>query len=66
MDEITAEMKANHESKAEMKAWLEETKTCLGTTEARIETGQEQMEAEIRPDLEEMNATGWKANQEEI
>jgi hypothetical protein len=38
-------------------------KACLGKTEARIETGQAQMESEIKPDLEEMNTLELEASQ---
>jgi hypothetical protein len=54
-----------------MKISLEEMKTRREATEAYPErtearTGQKQTKTEIKPDVEEMNATDLEPNQEEI
>jgi hypothetical protein len=53
-------------SNEKMKANLGQVEAWLGKTEAKTRTGQEQMEAEIKTDLEEMNATESEANQEKL
>jgi hypothetical protein len=44
-------------------AHQESTKACLGKTEARIQTGQEEINAEIKTDMEDVEATDLEANQ---
>jgi hypothetical protein len=46
-------------------AHQEATKACLGKTEARIKTGQEKVNTEIKTDLEDVKATDLEANPEE-
>jgi hypothetical protein len=54
-----------------MDTWHEETKacweameTCIGKTEAKIETDHEQINAKIQTGLEEVTAMGLEANSE--
>jgi citrate lyase beta subunit len=45
---------------------LETTKACLGKTEVRMQTLQEETEAEIMPELEAMNVTESEVTQENV
>jgi hypothetical protein len=59
LDAYQARMDSHHEIMATVIDFL-------GKTEARMKSGQEEIEAEIKPDAEEMNTTGFEASPEEI
>jgi hypothetical protein len=63
MDAHLEQMNACHEK---MTVSLEAMKVCLGKAEARIQTVQEQIEAEVVPGLEDMNVAESEANQEKM
>jgi hypothetical protein len=63
MDAHLEQLNACHEN---MTVGLEAMKACLGKTEARLQTFQEEIEAEFMPELEEMNVIESEANQEKI
>jgi hypothetical protein len=62
-EETMTTMKASLE---EMKVRREKTENSLGTTEARMESGYERLEADIKPGVEDMGATDFEANPEEV
>jgi hypothetical protein len=63
MDAHLEQMNACYEK---MTVGLQAMKACLGKPEAGIQTFQEEIEAEVMPELEEMDVTEPEANQEKM